>query len=85
MARFRPVAKILGFSPNPRAVQQLSLSWGTRPLYLDELATTEAMVAAAMSLAQQSGEVRSGDLVAVLSGSDPSQPATDTLRMIRVP
>jgi len=85
MARFRPAAKLLGFSPNPRTVQQLSLSWGTRPIHVDELPTTEAMVEAAMGLAQQSGEIRSGDLVAVLSGSDPILRATDILRMICVP
>jgi len=86
MARFRPQAKILGFSVDPRTVFQLSLSWGATPYQLDPATTREARLPTALSEAVRLGEVRSGDLVAVLHGSDsyPGQ-ATDTLRMVRIP
>lgn len=86
IARFRPQAKILGFSTNERTVHQLSLSWGATPLALDPAATPETAVALALDHAVELGEIRPGDLVAVLSGS-PDYPgqATDTLRLIRVP
>lgn len=85
MARFRPTAQILGFSPNERTVSQLTLSWGARPMYLAELTTTSETVQRAVALAREAGYVRSGDLVAVLAGSDQkSKRATDLLRLIRV-
>lgn len=85
MARFRPTAKILGFSPNERTVRQLTLSWDARPMHIEELTSTRAMVQRAVSLAQEAGYVRGGDLVAVLAGSDRSKRATNVLRLIRVP
>ena len=85
IARFRPKAKILGFTTDQRALRQLTLSWGATPYELTGASTGEAGVERAIELARMHGEIRSGDLVAVLSGSAayPGQ-ATDTLRLIRV-
>lgn len=86
IARFRPEAKILGFSYDDRAVHQLTMSWGATPYLLDETATPSNAVPIAIEQALQLGEIRRGDLVAILSGS-PDYPgqATDTLRLVRVP
>jgi pyruvate kinase len=66
-------------------VRQLSLSWGARAYAIDPGPINE-MVVRALELARTRGEVRSGDLVAVLSGSPEYQGrATDTLRLMRVP
>ena len=85
MARFRPQAQILGFSTDPRTVRQLTMSWGARPYLLERTAPIEELVQEAIDIARRHGEIRLGDLVAVLHGSDnyPGR-ATDTLRMIRV-
>ncbi|MBV9951409.1 MAG: pyruvate kinase [Acidimicrobiia bacterium] len=85
IARFRPKAKILGFTTDERALRQLTLSWGAIPYELTGGGVGEAQVERAIELARLHGEIRSGDLVAVLSGSAsyPGQ-ATDTLRLIRV-
>ena len=48
MARFRPTARILGFSHNPRTVKQLTLSWGTTPIQLDAGGSNEEMVRRAL-------------------------------------
>ena len=84
MARFRPTATIIGLSPNERTVQQLTLSWGARPIMINELSTTSAMIERAINIALENGYVRGGDLVAVLAGSDPTKRATNQLRLIRV-
>jgi pyruvate kinase len=86
IARFRPKAKILGFTTDPRALRQLTLSWGATPYELTGAPDRgEQQVERAIELARLHGEIRTGDLVAVLSGSTayPGQ-ATDTLRLIRV-
>jgi len=85
IARFRPEARILAFSPDPRTVRQLSLSWGANAYFIDA-DSTEHMVANALDLARTRSEVRRGDLVAVLTGSPEYQGrAADTLRLMRVP
>jgi pyruvate kinase len=85
MARFRPAARILGFSHNPRTVEQLTLSWGTTPIQLDKEGTNEEMVRRALELARMGGHVRSGELVAVLAGISVSARSTNVLRLEYVP
>ncbi|HEX2575398.1 MAG TPA: pyruvate kinase [Aquihabitans sp.] len=85
IARFRPQAKILGFSTDPQAARQLTLSWGATPMHLDVGLQADDAVRRAVETARECGEIRRGDLVAVLSGSReyPGQ-ATDTLRLIPI-
>lgn len=85
IARFRPTAKLMAFSPSTSAVNQLSLSWGAMPIFLGEANNTEEMVASALILARESGEVDTGDLVAVLAGTSLKSRATNTLRILRIP
>jgi pyruvate kinase len=85
MARFRPASKILGFSHNPRTVEQLTLSWGTTPIGLDKEGTNEEMVERSLELARDAGHVRSGELVAVLAGTSIASRATNVLRLEYVP
>lgn len=85
MARFRPKARILGFSPDERTVRQLTMSWGATPLYMEQSGGNEALVRSAVRAARDSGELRSGDTVVVLAGSDDRARATDVLRLVRVP
>ena len=84
IARFRPEAKILGYSTDPRTVQQLTMSWGTIPMRSAESSAGEPMATEAIRLAKEAGHVRSGDMVAVLSGFNLHSKATDMLRLIRV-
>ena len=60
-----------------RTANQLSLSWGTRPLIFNEQATPAATAEEAVATAARVGVVRSGDTVVVVSVQ--VQPhATDT-------
>jgi pyruvate kinase len=85
IARFRPQAKIIGFSTNERTVRQLTLSWGVTPSALDPAGATDDLVLRAIEQARQLGEIRTGDLVAVLSRSNdfPGQ-ATNSLRLLPI-
>jgi pyruvate kinase len=86
MARFRPDVPILAFSGDERTVRQLTMSWGTTPMHLPDNAGVESMMRQALAESTDRGLVHSGDLVAVLSGTD-SVPlrAADTLRLVHVP
>jgi pyruvate kinase len=87
IARFRPRAKILGFSPNPRTVNQLSMSWGTTPYLLESGSDSEEEQAAeALAKAVAVGEIHAGDLVVVLGGSGIYRGrVTDTVRIVQIP
>jgi pyruvate kinase len=84
IARYRPRTPILGFTPDERVRQQLSISWGATPLTLSAFADNEEMVREALQAAHDGGYVRTGDLVVVLAGIDGRSSTTDVLRVIRV-
>jgi pyruvate kinase len=86
VARFRPKAKILGFSSDPRTVAQLTMSWGTTPYLLEASGSADELTNEAIALAKEKGEIHSGDLVVVVGGSRFSKGrVTDTVRVIEVP
>ena len=85
VARFRPTVPLFGMTFDERTANQLSLSWGTRPLIFDEQSTPAGTAAEAVDTAARVGVVRSGDTVVVVSGSSAKTHATDTLRVLRVP
>jgi len=85
IARFRPEAPILGFSPEERTIRQLTMSWGATPIKIDRIENNAASVTKALELAKAQGHIRTGDVVAVLAGSTANIGATDSLRMVRCP
>jgi pyruvate kinase len=85
MARFRPAARILGFSHDPRTVEQLTMSWGTTPILLDRSGNNDDMTKRALHLAREAGHVRAGELVAVLAGGSTAARSTNVLRLEYVP
>jgi pyruvate kinase len=85
IARFRPQAQILAFSPEPRTIRQLTMSWGATPIAIDRIDDNVVTVHKALERAKAEGYIRAGDIVAVLAGSSATIGATDTLRMVRCP
>lgn len=85
ISRFRPTVPVLAATPSLRTARQLSMAWGITAIPAERHNTTDDIVWFAVKAATEQGFVRPGDLVAVLAGSptDP-EPATDTLRLVRV-
>ena len=85
ISRFRPTAPILAVTPSPETARQLAVAWGITPILADRHRTTDDIVWFAVKAAAERRIVEPGALVAVLAGSptDPD-PATDTLRLVRV-
>jgi len=91
MARFRPEARMIGLSPDPKMVRQMALSWGVEPVQVDTYDSTDEMVWFAVETAIQQGACDHGDTVLVLAGAPSggrgrgrSIVATDVLRLVRV-
>ncbi|MCU1392920.1 MAG: pyk [Ilumatobacteraceae bacterium] len=86
MARFRPVAPLIGLSPDPATVRSMSLTWGVTPIQVDTYSSTDELVWFAIESAVRQGLIDTGDVVAVLAGAPDraSGAATDVLRLVRV-
>jgi pyruvate kinase len=85
IARFRPPVPVLAVTPSEVTLRQLSMSWGVEPVLGQAHRTTDEIVWFAVKEAVERGLARTDDVVAVVAGdpTDP-QPATDTLRLVRV-
>lgn len=86
MARFRPLATLVGLSPDPATTRSLALSWGVVPMSVEEYASTDDLVWFAVEKSVAAGIVHSGDTVLVLAGAPDraSGSSTDVLRIVRV-
>src|SRR4051794_19403939 len=85
ISRFRPSMPIVGVTPSERTAAQLSLSWGVDAMVVGEASSTDEIVWFAVQAAVRAGYAESGDVVVVLAGSPiEPEPATDTLRLVRV-
>jgi pyruvate kinase len=85
IARFRPPVPILAVTPSEVTLRQLSMSWGVQPVLGQARSTTDEIVWFAVKEAVERGLAGTDDVVVVVAGdpTDP-QPATDTLRLVRV-
>ena len=84
MARYRPVARLVGLSPNAATVNRLTVTWGVQSVLVKPSSGTDEMVWHVVERATESGQLRAGDLVVVLARSpDSPDNATDVLRVIR--
>jgi pyruvate kinase len=85
MARFRPLATLVGASPDPVVVRRLALSWGVVPLLVDMYTSTDALVWHTVETVVREGFAAAGDHVMVLAGDPMSgYGSTDVLRIVRV-
>jgi len=85
ISRFRPTVPILAVTPSLDTARQLSVAWGITPALGDRHGTTDEIVWFAVKAAAEQAVVKPGDLVIVLVGSPSGpDPATDTLRVVRV-
>ncbi len=85
ISRFRPTMPIVAVTPSPRTASQLTLSWGVETLVIGEVTTTDEIVWFAVQAAVREGYAHPGDVVVVLAGSPiEPEPATDTLRIVRI-
>jgi pyruvate kinase len=85
ISRFRPAMPIVACTPSERTARQLTLSWGVRTITMGERSSTDEIVWFAVQAVVQAGYATAGDVVVVLAGSPTEpEPATDTMRLVRV-
>jgi pyruvate kinase len=68
MAKARPGVPILAFTPEQTTYRRLALAWGVQPHVIPFVETTEEMLACVEKALRESGEVKSGQQVVLVSG-----------------
>jgi pyruvate kinase len=85
ISRFRPDVPIVAATPSGETARQLSLSWGVTALTVGESRSTDDIVWFAVQAVVRAGHASPGDVAVVLAGSPTEpEPATDTLRLVRI-
>jgi len=85
MAKFRPCVPIIASTPNDRVRRRLALSWGIHPTataYTTE--GTDAVIQNATKSALDTGIVRDGDRLVVMSGIMTELEGVDSSNMLKV-
>ena len=70
LSSYRPRSPLYIFTKARSLVNQLSLSWGVRAFYYDEEISLDDIVSDQVSILQQRGFIKSGDIV-INTGSTP--------------
>lgn len=84
-SRFRPEVPIIAFSPDPRTVRMLTLSWGVSAYLGSESPSPRERIDEALAGSRGLHGIESGDLVTIISGQATVARATNTLRVEMVP
>jgi pyruvate kinase len=85
LAAFRPRARIVALTPDPRVARRLSLLWGTESLLIEQYDSFDVLLAMTERQMVREGLVRSGDLIAFITGMPVGAGGTNVLKIHAIP
>lgn len=85
IAAFRPQARIIALTPEPRVARRLALLWGTESLLIDHYASIDVLLYMTERQMVHEGLVRSGDLIAFTTGMPVGSGGTNVLKIHQIP
>ena len=68
ISRYRPKCPILSCTPSEKTYRQLNLSWGVKPLMIEEETDTEQLLQKALDKAVESGCLQKGETAVITAG-----------------
>lgn len=68
ISRFRPECPIISGTTDPKVCRQMNLSWGVRPIMVEEQSNTDELFDHVVSVASAAGLVDNGDIVVITTG-----------------
>lgn len=85
VSRFRPKCTIVGFSSNPVVCRQLNLTWGVKPVFIEEASNSDELLTIAEKKALELGYIEKGDKVVFTAGVPIGTPGmTNLLKAVEV-
>ena len=85
IAAFRPQARIVALTPDPRVARRLALLWGTESLLIESYASFDVLLYMTERQMVRAGLVRSGDLIAFTTGMPVGSGGTNVLKIHQIP
>jgi pyruvate kinase len=84
LSKYRPLARIIAFTPEPRTMARMALYWGVRPMRFQRLDSTDAMIAFAERRLLELGICQPGDAVVLVAGVPPNERHSTNLMKLHV-
>jgi len=85
IAAFRPHARIVALTPDPRVARRLALLWGTESLLIDTYASIDVLLYMTERQMVHEGLVHSGDMIAFTTGMPVGSGGTNVLKIHQIP
>jgi pyruvate kinase len=85
LAAFRPRARIVALTPDRRVARRLSLLWGTESLLIEQYDSFDVLLSMTERQMVREGLVRSGDLIAFITGMPVGAGGTNVLKIHAIP
>ncbi|MEW6080269.1 MAG: pyruvate kinase [Bacillota bacterium] len=79
VAKYRPVAPVVGATPDETVLRKLLLVWGVKPLQVGRVAGTDQMIQDAIGAALKAKTINQGDLVVLSAGIPVGVPGTTNM------
>lgn len=80
----RPPCPIYAFTPTETTYRQLALVWGVYPLLFEPLPDTDSMIRRGIEMLIEQGTVQKGDVIIIVSGTNPVAGATNMMKIERI-
>jgi len=84
VSKYRPTARILGFTPRPETLRRMAVLWGVVPVALPRRSSTDDMIRAADRILLERGLAVPGDRVAMAAGVPPGRDLGTNLLKLHV-
>lgn len=68
VSKFKPDSEIVGLSPLDRTLRKMQLYWGVKPVKVQEVNSTDHLLAEAVRAVQEHGLAKAGDIVILTAG-----------------
>ena len=81
ISKYRPKASIYAFSQFPQVCNRMNLFWGVHPVPHGRAHNADGMVTAAEVELLRQGQIRSGDVLAVVAGTQMASGSTNFMRL----
>lgn len=68
LSKYRPSCPIIGCTPSQSVYRQMNLSWGVKPLMMEEKSSTDDLLDGAIEAAVKGGLLKNGDVTVITAG-----------------
>lgn len=84
VSKYRPYSPVIAATPNPKVCKQLALSWGVKPILVEDTASTDDMLEVSVNGALEAGYIDRGDLIVLTAGTPVGVSGTTNLLKVHI-